>query len=427
MAVLALAGAATTARAEPELLDGIAAVVDEEVILTSEVEEELYLASLRGLVDLSDPAAVEEYRKEVVEALIEGKVLLVKARAEGVRATDDEVDAAVERMVEDIRGRFPDDESFRSQLAREGTTVEQLERDYRGKVEEQLIVRQFVDREVRSRVSVDEREIRAYWEEHRDEIPDVPAGLDLSRILVRFDASAVVDSAAVHRAEIVRDRIEAGEDFATLAQVFSEGPAASRGGDLGWFRVDDLDPELAAALEGLGPGATTDVIVTGRGAHLLRVDDVREDGREMRVRQIVFLRDDEAARTSARARAEAILRRLRAGESFEALAAAESDDAATAATGGRIGKVVLEALDPKYRLPLENLRPGEISGLLEDEEGFSIFRVEDREGARAPTFEEVRDRLATLLEQQKASELYHEFLETAREEVYVDNRLLADG
>lgn len=288
------------------------------------------------------------------------------------------------------------------------------------------MVRQVMDRLVRSRVHVDERDIQRYWDEHRGEIPSVPAALELRRILVSFAGRAGVDSAAVARAEIVRRRLQNGEDFATLASVFSEGPRAEQGGDLGWFRASDLEPRLGAAVESLQPGETSEVVVTGRGAHLLRVEERRDDG-EMHLRQIVFLRDEKAARAAARARAENLLRRVREGESFADVAQAESDDEVTRAAGGYLGKVPVEALGAAFRDKLEALQPGDISDIVEDEEGLSIFEVDGKEGERPPTFDDVHDRLASLLEQRQAKEIYLEIIDEARQEVYVENRLASEG
>jgi peptidyl-prolyl cis-trans isomerase SurA len=407
---------------EPELLDGIAAVVGEEIILISEVEEELFLASLRGRLDLGDTEAVERYRAEILDALVEGKILLAKARAEGIRPEREEIDSAVLRMVDEIRARFPSEEAFQAQLELEGTSVEELERGHRNKVEEQLAVRQLVDRSVRSRVNVDEREVQQYWDEHREEIPAVPAGLDLSHIRVDLRSGAAVDSAAIRRAEIVLGRLEAGEDFATLAKVFSEGPAAAIGGELGWFEIADLDPVLSEAVRDREPGGLTDVVVSGRGAHILRVEDVRDEGRSMSLRQIVFLRDEEAARSAALARAQDLRRRLEAGEDFAELARAESDDPRAAEAAGHLGLVPLEALPSEFRPRLEPLEPGEISPVLESPEGFFIFRANAKEGERKPTYKEAHDRILSLLEQEKAAEIYREFLGKIRSEVYVEIR-----
>jgi peptidyl-prolyl cis-trans isomerase SurA len=408
--------------ARAELVDRIVAVVGGEIILLSEVEEEVYLGRLRDEVDPEDPEALAEYRQEVLESKIEEKILVEKARQEGIRVTREEIDEAVDRMVGDIRARFPDEAAFQAQLDREGMTVADLRQDYRVRVEEQLMVRQVLDRLVRGRVHVEERDVRKYWDERRGEIPDIPAALRLRRILI-VPRSSEVDSAAVQRAEIVLRRLRSGEDFATLATVFSEGPAAAQGGDLGWFKPADLEPRLAGAVGALGPGEVSDVVVTGRGAHILKVDEQR--GEEVHLRQIVFLRDESAARASARARAEEALRRIESGEAFDAVATEMSDDPETRERGGDLGSVPLESVGPELRPKLDPLEPGRHTGILEDREGFSIYRVEGREGERTATFEDVRDRIELLLEQQRTREMYDQILEEARAETFVENRLQA--
>jgi peptidyl-prolyl cis-trans isomerase SurA len=408
--------------AEPEPIDRIVAVVGSEIILLSELDEEVYLAHLRGELNLEDEAGVEKYRSEVLDALVEGKLLIEEARRQGLRATREEIDRAVENMIQDVRSRFPTEEAFTEQLQREGTSADGLRRTYRDKVEEQLVVRQLVDKTVRSKVLVADGDVKAYWDSHQGEIPDVPARLQLRRILVGLSADSQVDSAAVERARLVRERLDNGEDFATLAKVFSEGPAAQKGGELGWFALEDLDPRLREAVAPLGEGELSQVVLTGRGAHLLRVDAIRDDG-DRSLRQIVFLRDEKAARAQARAKAERLRAQLVDGADFAELARTESDDAATAPRGGELGEIPLEALDATYRGALERLEPGSLSEVVEDDQGFSIFRVDGREGERAPTFDEMRPRIATLLEQEKGQVLYDELLKEARDRTYVEIRL----
>jgi len=423
MAVLALAASGSQARAE--VVDRIIAVVGDEIILSSEIDEEVFLAQLQNRLDPSDEQAVREFKEAVLESAIEAKVLYEKARAEGISATREEVDARVADLLANVKSQFPTEQAFLAQLEAEHATVDDLKKTYQTRVEQQLVVRKLVERDIMSRVVVDEREIRAYWDEHREEIPPVPAGLVLRRILIGFEDDDA-DSASIERAEIVHRRLESGEDFATLARVFSEGPAASRGGELGRFRPEDLEPKLAAAVRELAPGEISPVIVTARGAHILRVDARGDDG-TVHLRQIVFLRDEEAAHAAARARAESALQRVRGGESFAEVAREVSDDPATSEQGGFLGKVPVEALGPAYRSGLESLAVGDVSDILEDAEGLSIFLVEGKEGERVPTYEDVRDRLGTLLEQQKGQDRYEEYVEKARREIFVENRLAAEG
>ncbi|MBZ0267623.1 SurA N-terminal domain-containing protein, partial [bacterium] len=290
LAVLAV-GAGPPRPSAAEEIDRIVAVVGSEIILLSELDEEVYLAHLREQLDLENADAVSAYRHEVLDSAVEGKLLLEEARRQGLRVTREEVDRAVDGMLDDVRGRFPSEEDFQRQLASEGSSVEALRKGYRAKLQEQLLVRQLVDRAVRSRVSVPESEIRDYWDSHRSEVAEIPELLHLRRILVALSGTAGADSAAVERMNIVRSRLEGGEDFATLARVFSEGPAASSGGRLGWFHVEDLEPVLADAVRGRDPGYVTPVVVTDRGAHVLRVGDRRENG-QLELSQIVFLRDE---------------------------------------------------------------------------------------------------------------------------------------
>lgn len=408
--------------ADAEVVDRVAAVVGDQIVLLSEVEEEVYLASLRGEISLADESAVRERRRQVLDQLVESKILLEEARRQGLRVEREEVDRALEETIDDVRKRFPDEDAFLAQLREEGVTLDQLKNSQRGKLEEQLTVRQLVDRQVRGKVDVDEREIRAYWDEKRGEIPNVPARLDLSRILVAVLTPGDVDSASARRAGIVKARLDAGESFATLARAFSEGPSAADGGGIGWVQPADLDPAVAEALRGLSPGAFTDVVVSPRGAQILRLEET-DPRKGLRLSQIVFRRDEKALRAAARARAEALVARLSAGEDFAELAKTVSDDEATAPRGGHVGVVPLDSLDDVYRSALDRVEPGKLAELIEDAEGFSIVRVNAREGERDATFEDVHDRLAEVLRAREGRDLYDELVASARERTYVEIRL----
>jgi peptidyl-prolyl cis-trans isomerase SurA len=402
-----------------QVLDRTVALVGDEVILLSEVDEELLLAQARDGVDLSNPDSLRSYRQQSLEALIEARLLLVRSHEEGIRATPDEVEDAVQRMIGDLKARFPTQEAFNAQLARENMTEEKLNATYTLRVRDQIEISKLVDKHVRSKVQVEEPEVRAYWDAHSAEMPPVPATLEIRRIRVAMHSASPADSATTARANIVLKRLEQGEDFATLASVFSEGPDASRGGDLGWFRKGDLDPILESAIDTLEAGEISSVVVTGRGTHILKLE--ARDQERFHLRQIVFLRNEEAARSAARARAESLRRRIvEGGEDFVAVAQAESEEGAGAEQRGRVIKVAIESLEPKFRAVLEQLEPGQMSEVLEGAEEFWIVRVESRAGERRPTYEEAKDRIEDMLRQEKTAKLYDEYVEKIRAETVVE-------
>jgi peptidyl-prolyl cis-trans isomerase SurA len=399
-------------------LDRTVAVVGDEVILLSEVDEEILLAQAREGIDLANPDTVRAYREQVLGGLIESRLLLVRAHEEGVRATSEEVEEAVQKMIRDLKSRFPTEEAFQAQLAREGMNLDKLHASYTTRVRDQIEIGKLIDKHVRGKARVEESEVRAYWDAHAAELPPIPATLEIRRIRIAARSASPADSATLARANIVLKRLQQGEDFATLATVFSEGPDASRGGDLGWFRKGDLDPALESAIDTLDVGEISSVVATTRGTHVLKVEE--RDGERFRLRQIVFLRNQEASKAAAKVRAEAVRRRIEQGEDFVAVAASESDEGAEPAERGRAMKVAVESLEPKFRTILESLEAGQVSEIIEGEEEYWIVRVESRAGERKPSFEEARERIEDLIRQEKTAKLYDEFLAKIRTETLVE-------
>lgn len=405
-------------RAKARLLDRTVATVGDEVILLSEIDEEVLLAQTRDGSDLSEPDSLAAARQVALAGLIEARTLLAKAHDEGIRATREEVEESVEKMIADLKARFPNEEAFELQLERESMTIEKLRATYRERMKDQLEIGKLVDQNVKSKVEVSETEIRAYYDAHQAEIPPLPASLGVRRIRTNLRSASAVDSAAANRARIVRDRLILGEDFATLASVFSEGPDAAKGGDLGWFRAGDLDPMLEQSVESLRPGEVSDVVTSASGTHIFKLEE--RDGDRFRLRQIVFLRDESGAKAAALSRIESAKARLDRGEDFVKVAGEVSEDGPDAESRGRVINVPVESLDARFRSALEKLEVGQISEVIEDQDGFSIFRIEERVGERPSTFDDVRDRLSNLLRQEKTEKKYDEYLAKVRQEIYVE-------
>ena len=243
------------AAARAEIANRIVATIDGEPITAHEVR--LY-GTEHGVGSAPDA--------QVLEALITDRLLEKEIKAQGISARDDEID----RYVEEIRARNGmDAERFQKALAAQGMTLEK----YRAKVKAEIEKAQLVNREIRQRVNISPEEIQRYYDAHRADYA-IEERLKVRDIFFAIESGADDDAVARTRAKAleVRELALDGRDFAALAEQFSEGPGADRGGELGTFARGEMDRELERAAFALEPGKVSEPVRTATGFHLLRVD-----------------------------------------------------------------------------------------------------------------------------------------------------------
>jgi peptidyl-prolyl cis-trans isomerase SurA len=251
--VLLAVGPYVAARAE--IANRIVATIDGEPITAHEVRQ---YGTEHGVGNTPEAA--------VLEALITDKLLEMEIKAQGINARDDEID----RYVEEIRARNGmDPERFEKALAAQGMTLEK----YRAKVKAEIEKAQLVNREIRQRVNISPEEIQRYYDAHRRDYA-IEERLKVRDIFFALEPGA--DDAAVERTRAkaleVRGLALDGRDFAGLAEQFSEGPGADKGGELGTFGRGEMDRELERVAFALEPGKVSEPVRTPAGFHLLRVD-----------------------------------------------------------------------------------------------------------------------------------------------------------
>jgi peptidyl-prolyl cis-trans isomerase SurA len=399
-----------------ELVDRIVAVVGETPLLESQLQEQLEV--LRG-----DPSvqrlSEEEARELALQKLVEDEILLAKAGEEGLAPTSEEVEEALEGTLERMRTQFPTEEAFQKALEREGVTLEELRRRYRAEVEKTLTIRALVERDVRWKTDVTEGEARRFFEERREELPVLPERYSLAQIFIEPGLDESAEAAASETLEALRSRISSGEDFAEVARKESDGPSAPRGGDLGYFGRGEMDPAFEEAAFALAePGDMSDPVRTRFGFHLIQLVD--RDGERIRVRHILkTIPAGEKGWAAARDQAHALWDSLQAGADFARLAETYSDDVSSAVKGGAIGVFALPDVSPEVQSALDGLRAGDISGVVEVANGLHIFRVLAHYEQGKPSFEDAREEVLVAVRQAKQQKAYQEYIDTLRDEIYV--------
>jgi peptidyl-prolyl cis-trans isomerase SurA len=418
IAPLAAVLLATSSLGAQDLIDRIAAVVNNEIILLSEVEEKIFIAQAQGQLAGVDSTEIQGIRKQVLERLIEERLVVQRAESQGIRVETSEVMTKVDEAMESVRKRFPTDAAFKEALGAEGITETMLRERYETDIRQELMGQRIVAREVRSKVAITPADVEAYYEKNKAEIPPRPDEVHLAHVLAA-PITPDREEAAQKRVAEARRRILAGEAFADVAREVSEDPTRTRGGLLGRFGPGDLDPDFEAVVDTIPLNTLSVPTRTGFGYHVIEV--LSREGAEFEVRHIVVLveplpEDVEKALD----RAESARARALAGEPFAALAAELSDDTLTREQGGDLGWSLLGNFIPNIAQAVDSLEVGELSQVVRGPRGFHVFKLLERKQGGAYTYEEIQDRLFAYVEQEKLQVEYDKWIAAVRETTYVE-------
>ncbi len=270
-ALAIVAAAAITAPARAEIIDGVAAIVNDDIVTLSEVDDAgapIYREIKRKYGDDAQ-AEISQARREVLNQLVDQKLMEQVIKRYDITASDTEVDLAID----DVKKQNGiTQEALERALTREGIGWE----DYREQVRKQIERTKLVNRQVHNRTKVSDADAKKYYESHPEEFKQD------DEILVRHimipigpGATEAQKAAARKKAEEVLAKVRAGADFAQLAKQVSAGPTAAQGGSLGWVRRGDTLPEFEAAAFVLDKGQTSDLVQTKIGFHIIRIEDKR--------------------------------------------------------------------------------------------------------------------------------------------------------
>ena len=408
--------------AAQEVVDRIVAVVEKEPIFLSEVddalEEDLYIKSMRGEPLPRDSSELQALRREILEGVIERRIVIAKARKEGLEVTRTEVEDALDNWLADLMEAAGSEAAFNVELERQGMTLKDFKTQYRKDIEEQLLVSRFMTQTFRD-VAVEERRLKAFYDNKYDSIPAVPEVAGLAHIIIIPRVAPEEEDRAIARVEEAVRMLDGGEPFEAVARRASDDVLTrDQGGLIGTMNLEDLQPSLAEIAADLEPGQVSDPARTPYGIEIVKLDGREGDTYTLRH---IFIRLQPGRTDTARAarRANEVMDRLAAGESFEALAREYSNDLDTRENGGYVGEIEVDALDTAYRNALAGLQPGEVSDVVRTPRGFQIVKLVSRTASRKPSFDEARGWIRNVIEVRTREALFEEWLEEARKEIYV--------
>jgi len=407
-----------------EVLEEPIAIVGDRVILRSEWEAQTALFAMQTKRQLSNPAVRDSVSKMMLDQLINDQlILLVAERDTTLTIASSAIDAALEDHIADMRRRFSTEEEFRAALVREGLSERDLRVRFRRDVENQLLKQRMIQKKL-AEVNVSNGEVREFYNKFKDSLPNQPAAIKLSHILMTVEATpATIENARARLTQILAE-VQGGLDFSEAARKYSEDPTAPSGGDLGWLTKGDLVGPFEDAAFQLTPGQVSGVVRTDIGLHLIQC--LESDRQRVRVRHIFLSLSPTAADSAAViARADSVGRAARDSADFCALAQNYSQDKESQKNCGELGWYPIEEMFPEFKAALETAVAGDVIGPVKTQFGWHILRVLDRRTQRILDINDDWDRIKDIARQDKTSQVVSGWLAEIRQDTYVEIRPLS--
>jgi peptidyl-prolyl cis-trans isomerase SurA len=400
-------------------LDRVAAIVNEGVVTSSELDEQVTMIAERlkeQRTDLPPPAVL---RSQVLDRLVLQEIQLQRATRLGLKISDEQVNAA---LADVARRNNMSLSQLPQALASQGVDYA----GYRENMRKEIALTALRQRDVLQRINITPRELDQFIERQK-KLPSEFSEYNVSHILIAVPEDATpakVDELGA-RAKDISERASKTEDFGRLAVAYSNSQTALEGGALGWRKGPELPTFLAEIIVRLKPGEVSEPVRTPSGFHLVKLNDVRSTDKtpavveQVHARHILLKTNQLQDDATVRQRLTQLRDRIQKGEDFGTLASAISEDSGSAVNGGDLDWMGPGSFVPEFEAELARLKDGEMSEPFRTNFGWHLVQVLGRRQFDT-TEENLRQRAYAQLRESKADEETELWLRRLRDEAFVE-------
>ncbi|MBR4978054.1 MAG: peptidylprolyl isomerase [Bacteroidales bacterium] len=427
LAVATVSFAASAQRYTSGVVDKTIAIVGNEVIMLSQLEDEVQMMSAYGM--MSD----KNGRCEILETMMASKLFLMQARLDSLEVNNDNVEMMLNQQVDNVRQQLGGDKQVEEYF---GKPLYKLRQEWKENFRDQALTQQMRQEITGKLPSLTPHDVKEYVERtDAEDLPMVPIKYQLSQISVYPDREAAA-LAVKERLLALRERVMNGEKFSTLARIYSQDPgSAMRGGELGMAPKSIFWPAFSDAAMSLKPGVVSQIVETPDGFHL--IDVIEKDGDMFNARHILLKPEytsddrDKGFKLLDSLRTEILAENI----TFQVAAWAYSEDFATRTNGGQMADpntgssyFEIDALKPQDYAAIRNLKVGEISEPIEslDNEGgrdgnlvYKIVKVDKILPAHTATFSNDYTLLLEQAQAEQAQKAIDDFIDSKISSTYI--------
>ncbi len=412
-AIVLLSSTATLA--QDTVIDAIAAVVNDDVVLASDVAAETRFLLNQAQSEGNTLPSGEALTQRVLDRLIDQEVRKQQARRQGISVDANAVNRSIEQIASNNNIDVP---RLRETLRAQGFDYSRFRRN----IEQELLLQQLVQRNVAARINVSEQEIDDFVDALDSDVAE-QRRYRIGHILVAIatTASASERASAKERADNILAKLTNGREFAAVAAAESDGARALDGGDLGYRTLQEVPEFIATAVRSMSIGDLAGPLESPNGLHIITLSDTRSSDprqREETLARHIFISGDDQ---QAEQRIRAIRARLSAGESFAAVASDSSDDPNSAPDGGELPWFATGEMPPEMESTAASAAIGQVSAPFRTRFGWHVLEVLDRRSRDIDTAD-IRSRAEDVIRQRRVEQEAERWMLQLRADSFIDIR-----
>ncbi|MDC0423055.1 peptidylprolyl isomerase [Methylophilaceae bacterium] len=395
-----------------ESLDRVVAVVEKSVVTKNELEKAINVILLKLRKAERDAPSRDVLIKEVLDRLIEKKLIIQYAEMIGIKVESQYLDSVVSNIAK--KNNLTLDE-LRVKIESEGLPFN----EFKEGISYELLLNQVKDREIAARINISDFEIENTMKNKKSR---APSEFKISHILLKKESGNKVGEEKLNK---VLNQLKT-DSFSNVAVNFSQGPMASNGGNLGWKKIVDLPELFSEAINGMNIGDISKPLISGNGIHILRLDDAKNSDKgqkkiiseQYNIQQILIKINEINNEDNIKKRMGNIKNQIVEGLTFSEAAAKFSEDISSS-EGGSLGWVDKSAMLPNYKSAVESSELGKVSGPFPTEVGWVLLFISDK---RNKDITDESNKLAVRLElvQKKTKIKYKDWLNSLKSQVHIE-------
>lgn len=398
-------------------IDGIAAIVGDKIILKSEVAQYLNMSVLQQQLDpRKDMDKIDALKKEIIQTLVDQKVILAMAILDSIEVDDKSVDRAMDQRIERFLAQAGGEEAAEKAL---GQPLRSYRREFWYDMRDVLLTDTYRQQLV-SKLSVNRDDVITFFETFKDSIPLFPSMAKTRHLLIKIKPGQKEIEKTISLLKRIKEQLLAGDSFEALAKQYSQDPGSRKnGGSLGFVRRGNLVPEFESRAFTLLPGEISDPVKTVFGYHLIQTEEIL--GEKIKVRHILITpqtteEDDSQAYVFAKTLKDSI----KSLDDFIRLVKKHTEDEETKETGGSLGWIEPSQYPiPQIGMAINQINTGICGGPVNSEAGYHLLWIETIKPGGKPSLKNHWPELESMALNNKTSKWYQTWVSAARKKVFI--------